>query len=245
MIIKNGPHFELEVLGQTNEENLALKFSGRIPNFGRDMREVVSARGEEKFPKTPLAESLHHMIEKRLKSLGVFTQELCILPAIGTMVDRYRETDCAVYLQTSNGEEAVVSIDLFFMEDRLLNMLREFWIKVSPSDIYSQGDFHCDLLRHSRIISDLMRGALKLDLPSDALGDIAKFESYKSLWLSDYIPQENILRIDPARGKVGYQNQLVVTPHQIVPYFQRKVLAGFIAELLEKQARPECYLCAS
>jgi hypothetical protein len=236
MYVSNGSHFELEVLGETTRENLAEKFGNQKPNFGKDLREIVSWPHQDRFPKTRLAESLYNMVEKRLKALNVSVAELRFISTVGTMIDLYREADCVFYMKTADGQEAVVSIDLFFIENRLIGFLKELWIETSTSDVYSQENFHYDLLRYSRTFSELKKRHIEIDFPEE-LGEVVRSEDFKRLWASDYVPQEAIFKVDPERGKTGYQNQLVVTPSQIINHRDRKALAQFIAELLFKQVR--------
>jgi hypothetical protein len=233
--IRNGPDFEHKVLDKTGEENWFEKFRDCKPSFSQDVREIVSNRNKAvKYPPTFLAAALYKAVKKKLKAARVPARELYFLCTIGRLVDLYRETDCFFYLKTGRGE-AIVGIDLFFIHESLFKALKEFWIENSPKEIYTQEDLHSDLLRHSRIVTEIVKGRLDIGLKPEDLRDIVKFQSYRKIWLSDYVPQKVILAFDPERGERGYQNQLVVTPAQIVYPFQRRVLAGHIVELLVKQ----------
>lgn len=235
--IRNGPDFEFKMLDETGEEkgNWFENLAGRKPSFSRDMREIISVRKKSaKYPPTFLATALYGAVKKKLKVEGVSARELYLLSAISSMADRYWETDCFFYLKAF-GTEAVVGLDLFYLHEKIFKSLKEFWIDCSDLEVYTQEALHTDLLRYSRIITEIMKGELDIGVRMEDLPEIVKFQSFRKLWLSNYIPQEAILERDPERGEKGFQNQLVVTPSQIVNSFQRKVLAGHIAELLVKQ----------
>jgi hypothetical protein len=236
-----GPGFEEWCFGRSNRRQnkpAQVQITGKFSEFVRRIVSAVVGTGV-KFPDTSLAKSLHYNVQACLQKAGIPTDQFYLCASVGSNADIYYFTDALFYISPRCGGECVASIDAF--HTKYVEMLREFWIEVSASEVFTEEEFQSCLFRHKMIVAqyrkerekerDKNKKKINLEEERNAFDLWIRSEEYKGAWISDQVSWSVN---DPDRPNQRPKNHFLVTQWHLPPH-RLKGLAKEIATSLSKQ----------
>lgn len=176
MKFESGRDFEDFVFGRHSDgEEMKTRFFGQQPNFDRDVKYLIKNNPGVKHPDTYVGEDFFRRFDWRLRRKGINTEGLMFLPTIGSMVDLRHYADGLVFLPAV--PEFPITIDLFLVDDEVVNRLRREWFEAFRGTYYSFLDFQSDLFRwktgRAKWVGDVEKAhsvGFELDEPADFRG---------------------------------------------------------------------------
>lgn len=218
MIFKSGLDFEDFVFGRHSDgKEMKSKFLDQRPDFDRDVKFLINSNPGVKHPNTYVGEDFFRRLDCRLRRRGVDTEGLSFLSTIGSMVDLKHYADGVVYLPAV--PEFPITIDVYKIDEKDINQLREKWFESFPGQYYTFADFQSDLFRYKAGRAKWLNDVRKARSMGFELNEPADFREYT------YVRRP--------------ENHFVWTPRDVTRHGRKLFVCVFADYLVSKISRPE------